>query len=201
MPLPGTFYARPARAVARDLLGQCLIRQWSKSVQLRGIIVETEAYCDGGPADLACHARSGRPSPRTAVMFGPPGHAYVYFTYGQHWLLNAVTGERGVPGAVLIRAIEPVTGMEVMARHRTGRPLAQWTNGPAKLTRALAIDGSLDGHDLTAGSGLWIDPHVVVPEHAVATGPRVGLGATPEPWRSVHWRYWIAGNPHVSQYR
>ncbi len=120
-------------------------------VRLSGIITETEAYI--GEEDLGCHARSGR-TPRNAVMYGPPGFAYVYFTYGMHWMLNAVTQAPGFPAAVLLRAIQPREGAEIMLARRQGRD----TLGPAKLTQALGVDAILNGADLCdPGSGLWIE--------------------------------------------
>ena len=120
-------------------------------VRLSAIITETEAYV--GMDDLGCHAHVGK-TRRNGVMFGPPGHAYVYFTYGVHWMLNAVTEKEGFPAAVLIRAIVPVEGVEVMSSRRRGRD----TLGPAKLTQALGIDGKLNGLDLCdPSSGLWIE--------------------------------------------
>ncbi len=180
--LPRTFYARPTLTVARELLGARLVRILDGR-RLSGIITETEAYI--GEEDLGCHARAGR-TKRTAVMYGPPGHAYVYFTYGMHWCLNAVTEREGFPAAVLIRAIYPVEGVDVIAARRNGRD----TNGPAKLTQALGISGEENGLDLcTQASGLWIEAGESVPDEAVTTGPRVGLNNVPEPWKSIPWRF------------
>lgn len=198
------FFARPACSVARDLLGRKLVRAFPNGLRAAGVIVETEAYCNGKADDLACHGarNKGRPTARTAVMFGPPGFAYVYFNYGLHWLFNIVTGETGRPGAVLIRALEPVSGESIMATLRPGRPRGEWTNGPAKLTQALAIDGELDGLDICApASTLWLEMGNCMPDTAVATGPRVGLGQTPEPWLTMPWRYWLTGNTFVSARR
>lgn len=196
------FYARPSCVVARDLLGKRLVRQWNGR-RLSGLIVETEAYCDSEERDLACHgdkANQGRPTGRTAVMFGPAGYAYVYFTYGMHWMFNVVTGEPGQANAVLIRALQPEEGIEQMTELRGGRPYAQLTNGPAKLAQALAIDKSLNGANLCRSDGvIWIETAEEVPPEAVATGPRIGLGQTPEPWLSIPWRYWIQDNPFVSR--
>ena len=200
--LPQTFYARPARVVAQELLGKKLVRQRDGRI-LSGIIVETEAYCDGEERDLACHgerANNAQPTPRTAVMFGPAGVAYVYFTYGIHWLFNVVTGEPGQPNAVLIRALEPVEGVEEMLLLRGKRPLRQLTNGPAKLTQALAIDKSHNAANLCQPDGvIWIEDAPATPEQQIATGPRIGLGKTPEPWFSIPWRYWLADNSFVSK--
>ncbi|MGQ9833849.1 MAG: DNA-3-methyladenine glycosylase [Candidatus Villigracilaceae bacterium] len=182
MILPAAFYARPTLTVARELLGARLVRILD-GIRLTGIITETEAYI--GKEDLGCHASVGQ-TKRNATMFGPPGRAYVYFTYGMHWCLNAVTEAEGVPAAVLIRAIRPLEGIEVIRVRRNGRD----TNGPAKLTQALGIDGSLNGADLTAtASGLWIETGLPVPDESVTIGPRVGLYTVPEPWKSIPWRF------------
>jgi DNA-3-methyladenine glycosylase len=181
-PLDRDFYLRSAVRVARDLLGARLVRVRER-VRLEGIITETEAYV--GEEDLACHAKAGR-TPRTAIMYGQPGRAYVYFTYGMHWLLNAVTGRPGFPAAVLIRAMIPVAGVEAMSARRKGRGF----DGPAKLTQALEIDGKDNGADLTrTGSGLWIEQGIPVPRRRVNRGPRIGLNHVPEPWKSKPWRF------------
>lgn len=194
--LPRSFYDRPTLQVARDLLGRVLVRVLDGS-RIAGRIVEVEAYI--GQDDQACHARFGRTA-RNAVMFGPPGFAYVYFTYGMHWMLNAVTEPAGQPAAVLIRAIEPLEGQARIAAHRAGRPPREWTAGPARLTRALRIDGSLNGADLTDGI-LFVEAGQPVPDNAVKTGPRIGLYNTPEPWKSLPWRFWLEGSPYVSKPR
>ena len=119
-------------------------------------------------------------------MYGPPGHAYVYFTYGNHWMLNAVTEAEGFPAALLIRAIWPIEGAEVMSARRNGRD----TFGPGKLCQAMGIDKALNGADLTEpASSLWIEPGISIPDSAVTIGPRVGLNTTPEPWFSKPWRF------------
>ena len=181
------FYTRPALAVARDLLGCRLVRQQGE-VRLSGMILETEAY--QGEEDLGCHAAAGK-TPRTAVMYGPPGHAYVYFTYGMHWLLNAVTDHEGTPAAVLIRSIQPLEGRAVMAQNRPYHAQQPgWTDGPAKLTQALKIDGRLNRVDLCdRSSGLWIETGQCLPAEAVRQTARVGLNSVPEPWRSIPWRF------------
>ncbi len=195
------FFDRPARTVARELLGKRLVRLLDGQ-RLSGMIVETEAYCDAAERDLACHgdrANQGQPTTRTAVMFGRAGVAYVYFTYGMHWMFNIVTGREGEANAVLIRALEPLEGLERMAARRA-RPVSELTNGPAKLAQALAIDRALNGADLCApDSVVWLEDAPAVAPEQVATGPRVGLGKTPEPWLSVPWRYWIHGHAHVSR--
>ena len=181
-PLPRSFFSRPSLSVARELLGMRLVRVQAGQ-RLSGLITEAEAYI--GQEDLACHAHTGK-SKRNAVMFGPPGFAYVYFTYGMHWMLNAVTEPDGSPAAVLLRAIQPLEGLELIAARREGRD----TIGPGKLTQALGIDGSLNRIDLCdPASGLWIEPGVPVPDRAVLTGPRIGLYTVPEPWKSMPWRF------------
>ena len=184
IPLPPTFYNRPTLTVARELLGARLVRILD-GMKLVGLITETEAYI--GEEDLACHAKAGL-TPRTAPMFNAPGHAYVYFTYGNHWMLNAVTEKEGFPAAVLIRAIQPIEGIEVMMERRMGRD----TLGPGKLTQALGITKSENNADLTkAGSSLRIEAGQVVPNKSVTIGPRVGLNKTPEPWLSKPWRFLV----------
>ncbi|MFN2137199.1 MAG: DNA-3-methyladenine glycosylase [Candidatus Promineifilaceae bacterium] len=199
--VPRSFYARSAREVARDLLGITLVRN-NSGIRVSGKIVETEAYCDTEERDLACHAdraNEGRPTARTAVMFGPAGFCYVYFTYGMHWMLNIVTGSEGKAGAVLIRALEPIDGLEQMRRLR-GRPDNELTNGPAKLTQALAIDGSHNSTDLCLlDSLIWLEYGSPRRADKISSGPRIGLGKTPEPWLSMPWRYWITDNRHVSR--
>lgn len=195
-----SFYARPARVVARELLGKRLVRKIGK-VRLAGTIVETEAYCDSDEPDLACHAsvNQGKPTPRTMIMFGAPGHAYVYFTYGMHWMFNVVTGAEGAANAVLIRALEPLEGIDLMAERR-GRPLPELTNGPAKLAQALGIDKDLNGACLFAeNSVIWVESGFEPAHEGIAQGPRIGLGKTPEPWKSMPWRFWVKDNGWVSR--
>lgn len=160
-----------------------------------GIIVETEAYI--GQDDLGCHASSGR-TPRNQVMFGPPGHAYVYFTYGMHWMLNFVCEPDGAPAAVLLRAVLPVEGVSRIRRRRRAWRSARQANtelpdrllsdGPAKLAQAFAIERSWNGHDLCQpDSRLFVERGPAVDR--VTTGPRVGLYSVPEPWKSIPWRF------------
>src|SRR5215203_1404519 len=184
--LPRDFYNRPTLTVARELIGARLVRILD-GMKLVGLITETEAYIS--EKDLACHAKAGL-TPRTAQMFGEPGYAYVYFTYGNHWMLNAVTEQKGFPAAVLIRAIQPIEGGEIMLERRQGRD----TFGPGKLTQAMGITKSENQADLTGTtSGLWIEAGVQVPNSRVTKGPRVGLNSTPEPWLSKPWRFLVKG--------
>ena len=185
-PLSRDFYNRPTLAVARELIGTRLVRILD-GVKLVGLIIETEAYI--GEEDLGCHAKAGR-TPRTQVMYGLPGHAYVYFTYGNHWMLNVVTEREDFPAAVLIRAIQPIEGVEVMSARRNGRD----TFGPGKLTQAMGITKSENALDLTEASGsLWIEAGASVPDKSVTIGPRVGLYSVPEPWKSMPWRFLVKG--------
>lgn len=180
------FFNRSTLLVARELLGCRLVRILDGK-RLSGVIVETEAY--RSEADLACHARAGRTA-RTEVMYGDPGHAYIYFTYGMHWLLNFVTEPADFPAAVLIRALEPVQGIDIIAARRSGQPQKYWTNGPAKLTRALALDGSHNRLDLCGSQEvLFVEAGEAVSAKNVTIGPRVGLYSVPEPWKSLPWRF------------
>lgn len=196
-PFPSSFYARHTLIVARELLGAQLVRILPGGVRLSGRIVETEAYT--GLDDLASHGHTRR-TRRNAPMYGPPGRAYVYFTYGNYWMLNAVTEPEDQPAAVLIRAVEPLEGLDEMAARRPGRTPLEWTSGPARLVLALGISGEQNMVDLTTTeAGLWIEPDQSFPDEAVRTGPRIGLNSTPEPWRSLPWRFWVGGNLFVSR--
>lgn len=182
MILPRSFYDRPTLVVARELLGMRLVRIL-EGQRLSGIIVETEAYI--GREDQGSHAHRGKTA-RNAPMFGPPGYAYVYFTYGMHWCLNVVTEAEGFPAAVLLRAILPEEGIEIIRARRNGGD----TFGPAKLTQALGIARSENGIDLcTAAHGLWIEYGTPIPDECVTTTPRIGLNRVPEPWKSIPWRF------------
>ncbi len=185
MRLERAFYARPTLVVARELLGKQLVRVLDGG-RLSGFIVEVEAYI--GEDDAACHASRGR-TPRTEVMYGPPGHAYVYLIYGMHHCLNVVTEREGYPAAVLIRAITPEEGLEVMQAHRPGRPDEELTDGPGKLCAALAIDRSFNGVDLCASQALFIEEGAAVEPDDVITTPRIGIRADElaqsRPWRFV----------------
>jgi DNA-3-methyladenine glycosylase len=184
--LPRSFFARSTLTVARELLGARLVRV-DRGRRLSGWIVEAEAYI--GPTDLACHAHVGRTA-RNEVMWGPPGHAYIYFTYGMHWCLNLVTEVEGYPAAVLIRAILPDEGVGVMRRRRGNVPEARVADGPAKVCQALGLDGRFNGHDLgSAEARLFVETRRDAPAGKVTRGPRVGLNTVPEPWKSKPWRF------------
>jgi DNA-3-methyladenine glycosylase len=176
-PLPPAFYDRDAAAVARDLLGAVLRHATSEGV-VSGRIVETEAYL--GPHDPASHSAVGRTA-RTWHMFAPPGTAYVYFIYGMHWCVNAVTGADGYGAAVLIRAVDPLEGVTLMRtrrlKARTDRELA---NGPGKVCAALGIAREHDGVPLTGASSLSIHAGDLVPDARVVVGPRIGISKAVE---------------------
>lgn len=187
--LARSFYDRPTLAVARDLLGARLVRV-ENGRRIAGIIVETEAYC--GETDLGCHAKAGR-TKRTAPLYGPPGHAYIYFTYGNHWLFNTVTCPEGRPEAVLVRAILPTEGLQVIEQRRGRQPRKRWTDGPGKLAQALGLDGRLNTADLTQPQAeIFIESAPPIPEQFVTTTPRIGLYTVPEPWKSIPWRFLAA---------
>ena len=188
--LPSSFYDRPTEQVARDLLGAILEHRSADGVAA-GRIVETEAYL--GPDDPACHAVAGR-TERTWHLHGPPGIAYVYFVYGVHWCFNAVTREEGHGSAVLVRALQPIAGLDLMRRRRPGaRRDVDLTNGPGKLCQALGVDGSFDGVRLDRGA-LRILGGDAVPDAEVDVTARIGIT------RAADWplRWFVRGNPYVS---
>lgn len=190
MPLPRRFYRRPARIVARDLLGCVLVARRGRTVTA-GRVVETEAYL--GPEDAASHA-AFRPGSH-ALFYGDGGFAYVYLNYGIHSCLNAIAGASGRPGCVLIRALEPVQGLAAMTRRRGGAlPTARLASGPGNLTRALGITLRDNGADLTGGR-VTIEPPDEPRDFRIAAGPRVGITRA----RNLRLRFWIAGNRSVSR--
>jgi len=192
-PLTRAFYARDPLLVARAVLGRLLVHD-SPQGRVSGRIVETEAY--RGAGDPASHAYRG-PTSRNATMFGAPGHAYVYFTYGMHHCLNLVTGSVGEASAVLIRALEPVEGIARMRRRRGVTELARLARGPGNLTRALGLSLRHDGLDLTRGP-LWIsDQPPQRGRRRIARGPRVGIRTAIE----REWRFYLEGSPFVSATR
>ncbi len=193
VPLPAEFYLQDTRDAARKLLGQLLVRTLPSGETLSGIIVETEAYLKDDPA---CHAYRGQ-TPRNAAMFGPPGRAYVYFTYGLHMMLNLVCAPAGVAEAVLIRALEPVSGLDAMRLNRGGiAETKQLTNGPGKLAQALALT-RLDHNSLDItqpGAALMVLPRESPPFTTVET-TRIGISQGVE----LPWRYYVSGNAFVSR--
>ncbi len=190
--LPRSFYRRPAVEVAPDLLGNVLVRVLADGTRLAGRIVETEAY---EPGDPASHSFRGK-TERNAVMFGPPGHLYVYFTYGNHWMMNAVTRGRGEGSAVLLRATEPIEGVDAMARHRGRDGIRELCSGPGKLAQAMAVDRRHDGVDLVSGDAVWIERGPPLGPGFIVRGIRVGVRDD-----TRNWRFWIRGDPFVSRGR
>ena len=189
--LPASFYARPTPEVARRLLGHILVSEVNGR-RVAGRVVETEAYV--GPDDPACHGYRARQTRRNASLFGPPGTAYVYFTYGMHWCLNAVTEPEGFPAAVLIRALEPLEGVETMRRRRGRVPDRALCSGPAKLCQALGVTGRLDGSSLQRGT-LRIVRRPSRERLGIVVTPRVGIS------RAADWplRFVIKDSPWASR--
>ncbi|EGC97898.1 3-methyladenine DNA glycosylase [Burkholderia sp. TJI49] len=188
-PLPRAFFDRAATEAAPQLLNKILAAADGRA----GRIVEVEAYA--GAIDPAAHTYRGR-TPRNATMFGPPGHLYVYFTYGMHWCCNCVCGPAGAGTGVLIRALEPLRGIERMRAARPPRVSDRdLCRGPARLTQALGIDGAQDGIDLvSAGDGFAIVDDGTPPPAEPARGPRIGIRVG----QDLPWRWWVPGNRHVS---
>lgn len=189
--LGSAFYARPTVSVARRLIGQILVSSIGGR-RTAGRIVEVEAYV--GPEDPASHAFRGRRTPRCEAMYGEPGRAYVYFTYGMHWCLNAVTEVEGFPAAVLIRALEPLAGLEAMRRRRGAVPDRALCAGPARLCQALGITGKENGASLQAGR-LRILRARAGSRPRVLIGPRIGVNAG----ASLPLRFYLADSPWVSR--
>jgi len=187
--LSRNFYLQPTQTVARRLLGTILVRH-EPSGTTTGMIIETEAY--DGENDLACHARSGK-TERNQAMYLPGGHAYIYFTYGMHWMFNVVTGPQNYPAAVLIRAVKPIHGLDIIRVRRSPIEEKHWCDGPAKLTTAFHITNDLYGADLcNPSSALVIKNGADISDRLVRTTSRIGIGYAPEPWRSKPWRFLLA---------
>jgi len=190
-PLARSFYARPSLAVARAILGRDLVRRLDDGATLRARIVEAEAYREDDPAS---HSYRGRTA-RTGVMFGSPGCLYVYVSYGMHACMNVVTGRDGEGSAVLLRAAEPLEGVEHMRTLRGLTDPRLLCAGPGRLCQALAITRGHDGLDLMDGAELWIERGRPVPDADVVVGPRVGIAAAAE----QPWRFSIRGSRYVSR--
>ncbi len=183
------FYNRSTLKVAKDLLGKYLVVQKNGEL-LSGKIVETEAYI--GYKNPASHAYRGM-TPRNEVMFGDPGYAYVYFTYGMHHCLNLVTEENGYPAAVLIRALEPVQGIEIMQKRRKRKGLTDLASGPAKLCQALGVDLKFNGEDLCSDS-LWVEDKGEVIK-SISSSTRIGIKEKDK----KNWRFFLKNNEFVSR--
>jgi DNA-3-methyladenine glycosylase len=198
-PPAASFFRRPALELAPDLLGLILEHATDDGVAA-GRIVEVEAYC--GPSDLAAHSAGGRRTPRNEVMYGPAGHAYVYFIYGIHWCVNVVAATPGVPEAVLLRGVEPVHGIELMRARRGARVASDaLARGPGNLTRALGIDRSRNGADLRRGALRVLVPRdrrAPAEPSQIVRSPRIGVAYAGE-WAALPWRFSLRGSSGVSR--
>ena len=192
------FYTRiDTLAIARELLGKLLVVPAADGARVSGRIVETEAYL--APEDRASHAYNNRRTPRTETMFARGGTAYVYFIYGMHYQFNVVTNVEGIPHAILIRALEPVEGIELMRARRGLADERKLTSGPGKLCRAMAIDREFNGADLTRDRRLWIeDAGRRVETEEIASGARIGIDYAGE-FAARPWRFWLRENAFVSR--
>jgi DNA-3-methyladenine glycosylase len=194
--LPREFYTRTnVLTVAREILGKLLVFPTRNQRRVSGRIVEVEAY--RGPEDRAAHSYGGRRTKRTKTMYGIGGTVYVFFVYGMYNQFNVVTNVEDNPHAILIRAVEPVEGIEIMRKRRHGQPDHNLTNGPGKLCLALGIDRELDCADLT-GNRVWIEDAGKIPRSQIASGPRIGIDYAEE-WKDKPWRFWIKNNSFVSR--
>jgi DNA-3-methyladenine glycosylase len=191
--LKRAFYQRDTALVAQELLGKIIVRVVDGTTILKGRIVETEAYM--GIYDEASHAFGGKRI-RNAPLFGPVGHAYVYFTYGMHFCLNFVSRAQGIPaGGVLIRAVEPIQGIEYMQHKRHMHKLEMLANGPGKLTQAFSIDRACNGIDVTRKGALFVIDAPEAPKHAIAVTPRIGISKAADQLL----RFYIKGNRFISR--
>jgi DNA-3-methyladenine glycosylase len=192
------FYARAdTLRVARELLGKRLVVPTDAGARVSGRVVEAEAYL--GVEDRAAHSFGGRRTRRTETMFAAGGVAYVFFVYGMHHQFNVVTGPAGQPHVVLVRAVEPEEGIELMKGRRPVSKERELTSGPGKLCRALGLDLTHDGEDLTAGARVWLEETGVKYRPAeVATGARIGVDYAGEDALRP-WRFWVKGNEYVSR--
>ncbi len=191
--LPRAFYSRKTIDVAYDLIGTKIVRILDSEV-LIGRIIEAEAY--RGIDDAASHAYRGR-TPRNAPMFGPPGYTYIYFIYGMHWLFNLSAHLEGIPGGILIRALEPVSGLKKMQELREVQSLHQLTNGPARLAQAFKLDKTLNNIDLVTNHQLTLIEGGILPGEKIVTGSRIRVpGDTLAKTRP--WRFWIQDHPNIS---
>lgn len=193
-PLPRDFYQREAVELAPALLGKLLVHETERGLTA-GMIIETEAYA--GPEDDAAHSYGGRITARTAVQYGPGGFAYVFGIYGMHYCFNVVCGPEGKPEVVLVRALEPVWGLELMRQRRKTDKAELLCAGPGRLCQALDVTKAQYGADLCAGP-LYILPYQDVPPERVALSPRVNIDYAPL-YRDRLWRFFIAGNRYVSR--
>ncbi|HEU5429860.1 MAG TPA: DNA-3-methyladenine glycosylase [Actinocrinis sp.] len=193
-PLPRSFFDRPVLEVAPDLLGRLVVHHTEEG-DVTARLTEVEAY--DGPNDPGSHAFRGR-SKRNGTMFGPPGHVYVYFTYGMYHCMNLVCGPAGMPTGILLRAAEITDGAELARKRRpTAKADRELARGPARLVESLGVTRGDDGADVCGDGPLTARHGAAVPKELIRTGPRVGLRDAPD----FPWRFWIDGDPTVSVYR
>jgi DNA-3-methyladenine glycosylase len=186
-------------AAAQDFLGKLIVVPDENGERVSGMIVEVEAYC--GISDRAAHSYGGRRTERNEVTYGEGGHAYVFFIYGMYFQLNLVLGPIDYPHVLLIRAVEPVEGIETM-RARRGKAMKDQnlTSGPGKLCIALGVDRSFNGEDMAEGNRIWIEDHRAFLKKEIAIGKRIGIDYAGED-AALPWRFWVKGNPNVSKPR
>ncbi len=196
MRLSSDFFTRPdTLRVARELLGKLLVVPDADGRRVSGMIVETEAYL--GEVDKAAHSYGGRRTARNEITYAAGGHVYVFFVYGMYYQLNLVTGLAEHPHVVLIRAVEPVEGIEIMRERRGAMKDKNLTSGPGKLCIALGITRELNGEALTGGR-IWVEKYRSLNKNEIATGPRVGIDYAEE-FAPMPWRFWLKENPYVSR--
>ena len=194
--LPREFYTRhDTLQIARDLLGKKLVVPTANGERVSGLIVETEAYL--GVEDKAAHSYGNRRTKRTETMFAAGGTVYIFFIYGMYYQFNVVAGEEGVPQAVLIRAVEPIEGIELMRERRGLMKDANLTSGPGKLCIALGIDKTFNNEDLL-GTRIWLEEGAGVSDKEIAAGKRIGIDYAEE-YAEKPWRFWLKDNSFVSR--
>lgn len=196
MKLSRGFYKREDTVqVAKDLLGKLLVVPTAAGQRVSGMIVETEAYL--GEIDKAAHSFGGRRTLRNEITYAEGGHAYVFFIYGMYFQLNVVAGEAGSPHVALVRALDPVEGIETMRGRRGKMADKNLTSGPGKLCIAMDIDRTFNGEDLL-GDRIWIEKYKTVSEKEIDSGPRVGIDYAEE-FVDMPWRFWVKDNPYASR--
>lgn len=194
MILPREFYERDTITVAKSLLGQCVVRR-DRGLEVSGMIVETEAY--RGKADPAAHSYRGK-SQRTVIMYGEKGFAYIYMIYGMYYCMNVTSGPKDEPEAILIRALEPLKGLDIMAERRNSQNRLNLCSGPGKLCMAMDIDKRHYGLDLTASDVIFIERGCDIADSKIEASRRINIDYAGEA-KDYLWRFTIAGNPFVSK--
>ena len=192
------FTSEDTLRIARELLGKLLVVPALDGTRVSGMIVETEAYL--GVIDKAAHSYGGRRTQRNEITYAEGGHVYVFFVYGMYFQLNLVTGPVDDPHVVLIRAVEPVEGIEIMRERRGEMKDKNLTSGPGKLCIALGITRELNGEDLTESGRIWVEEYKGFTKKDIAIGPRVGIDYAEE-FAGLPWRFWVEGNAFVSKVR